>query len=223
MKNRYLAVFALIIMCMGIFSCKKDGLSVLVMDGGMTGSLSWILNVDGTLTISGNGEMPDYLFGGTFINPPWYSYADAVKRVVIEEGVTSIGDYAFRFCNKLISIDIPDRVTNIGDYAFSRCIGLTTINIPEGMRSIEYSAFYECSHLSSVTISAGITNIAAFAFAGCSNLVNVTILATTPPTTLYGTNFLAENDTLYVPVGCVDAYKAIPEWRNAFATITEIQ
>ena len=78
-------------------------------------NLTWTLTADGTLTISGEGAMKDY---NSDDNPsPVYNNSD-VKKIVIEDGVTSIGNYAFHSCSSLTSITIPDSVTSIGNFAF---------------------------------------------------------------------------------------------------------
>ena len=98
-----------------------------------------------------------------------------VKKVVIEDGVTSIGESAFFYCSSLTSITIPDSVTSIGDYAFFNCSSLTSITIPDSVTSIGESAFYGCSSLTSITIPDGVTSIGNTAFSYCSSLTSITI------------------------------------------------
>ncbi len=102
----------------------------------------------GVLIISGSGDMGDY----DYSNIPWGSYASDIKSVVIGDGVTNVGEYAFYNCKNLSSVIIPDSVTDIGYYAFSNCVSLSSINIPSGVTSIGESAFYYCSNLLSITV-----------------------------------------------------------------------
>ena len=86
--------------------------------GGKCGdNLSWTLDDSGTLTISGTGEMKNWGYGGT----PWDDYNSFIKKAIINYGVTSIGNYAFYYCESLTSVSIPNSVTSIGNYAFSGC------------------------------------------------------------------------------------------------------
>ncbi|MBP3286136.1 MAG: leucine-rich repeat domain-containing protein [Prevotella sp.] len=90
-----------------------------------------------TLTIQGSGAMTDYSYSS---DVPWYSYKADIKTVVIKDGVTSIGNFAFSGRSGLTSIEIPNSVTSIGSYAFSGCSGLTSIEIPNSVTSIgEYN------------------------------------------------------------------------------------
>ena len=90
-----------------------------------------------------------------------------VKIVVISDGVTSIGDYAFSNCETLTSITIPDSVTSIGNGAFYKCTSLTTsITIPDSVTSIGEYAFCKCTSLTSITIPYGVTSIGYYAFFG---------------------------------------------------------
>lgn len=125
------------------------------------------------LTISGNGDMKDY---SPLTPSPWYSYYDSnsVTNVVIEEGVTSIGNYAFYECSNLQSISMPNSLISIRQRAFYKCYGLTLINIPNGVTSISNGAFEETG-LTSVTIPNSINVINYDVFAGCTSLTNVTI------------------------------------------------
>ena len=95
--------------------------------------------------------------------------------VVVPDGVTSIRNYAFKYCSSLTSVTIPEGVTSIGSSAFSNCSGLTSVTIPSSVTSMGYYAFYNCSSLTSVTIPEGVTSIGYYAFCDCSSLTSVTI------------------------------------------------
>ena len=105
---------------------------------------------------------------------PVYNNSD-VKKIVIEDVVTSIGDYAFRGCSSLTSITLPDSVTSIGDCAFVFCVGLSSITLPDSVTSIGDSAFKNCSSLTSITIPDRVTSIEPYAFDNCSSLTSITI------------------------------------------------
>jgi len=138
---------------------------------GTTGDLSWMLCPDGTLTIIGQGIMPDYNYN----DQPWNSYLSSITFVVIKDGVINIGSGAFYGCTNLTSVTIPNSVTSIGNYAFYDCSGLTSVTIPNSVTSIGNYAFYDCSGLTSVTIPNSVTSIGTYAFYNCSGLTSVTI------------------------------------------------
>ena len=134
------------------------------------------LSDDGTLTISGTGNMPDFSINvNNRTTAPWDSQRDKIKTVVIKDGVTSIGKYAFFWCSGLTSITIPNSVTSIGEHAFANCSGLTSITIPNSVTSIGNGAFSGCSGLTSITIPNSVTSIGNGAFLGCSGLTSITI------------------------------------------------
>ena len=123
-----------------------------------------------TLTISGRGAMTNCTDPYCF---PWISYG--LKTVIIENGVTSIGSYAFGYHSSLIDVTIPNSVTSIGEGAFDSCRGLTSVTIPNSVTSIGNYAFSGCSGLTSVTIPNSVTSIGKSAFSGCRGLTSVDI------------------------------------------------
>ena len=134
-------------------------------------NLKWELK-NGTLTISGNGYMNSY---SNNVSIPWFNSTNDIKKIVIKQGVGSIGDYAFYGCSGLTSITIPNSVTWIGDYAFYGCSGLTSVAIPNRVTWIGDYTFYECNGLTSVAIPNSVRRINWYAFYGCSGLTKVTI------------------------------------------------
>ena len=136
------------------------------------------LTVEGTMGFYGNGSSNHYsgiLRNAGKADNRNLAYQNAVQKVEIGEGVTSIGGSAFQNCSSLASIAIPGGVTSIGNNAFQNCYSLASITIPEGVTSIGGSAFFNCSSLASITIPEGATSIGNSAFAGCSSLANITI------------------------------------------------
>ena len=127
-----------------------------------------------TLTISGNGMMTEYDY---MINPaeraPWYNYNADIRQLIIEDGVTNIGSFAFNGCSALTSLNIGNNVTYIGSYAFSGCISLTSIVIPNSVSTINFQAFLGCEELTSVTIPSNLTSLDPEAFYKCSNLKSI--------------------------------------------------
>ena len=145
-----------------------------IFDGSCGDNLSWSLNTeDSTLTITGSGEMTNWHGDPDFA--PWYDYKSYIKYVSLPDGITSIGEWAFRDCSGLTSIEIPNRVTSIGSDAFDGCSGLTSVTIGNRVTSIGNTAFSYCTGLTSVTIPNSVTSIGSSAFGGCSSMTSVTI------------------------------------------------
>lgn len=130
-------------------------------------NLKWILEEDGTLTVSGTGAMADYDYNGG----PWKNYYIKPKTLVVDEGATSIGSYAFYNCSQLEGeLVIPDSVVTIGDYAFDYC-GFTSLTIGSNVKTIGKDSFNYCDKLTGdLIIPDSVTTIKAYAFADCTGL-----------------------------------------------------
>ncbi len=144
----------------------------IVASGFCGDMLTWTLDSEGTLTISGTGAMKNYSIS---TDAPWYSRRGSISSVIIENGVTSLGNEAFIGCSSLTSVTIPDSVTSIGYEAFYGCRSLESVTIPDSVTSIGESAFDGCSSLTSVTIGNSVTSIGERAFEYCRSLESVTI------------------------------------------------
>ncbi|MBQ2778576.1 MAG: leucine-rich repeat domain-containing protein [Bacteroidaceae bacterium] len=142
-------------------------------DGKCGDNAYWTLD-EGALTIFGEGAMYNYA-GNDANRAPWYADRENITSVTIEEGVTSIGNFAFDDCYNLTSIEIPSSVTSISDYAFYYCTSLTNIEIPSSVTSIGKSAFYNCISLTSIEIPSSVTSIGESAFEACYGLTSIEI------------------------------------------------
>ena len=160
MKQIYILLIALLM-----------GLSANAEESGTCGpNLKWHLTDDGVLTISGKGEMNNYYDGidydgGYYVGRPWRY--DDIKRVIIGDSVTTIGEYAFSGCSFLTSVTIPNSVTTIGNGAFSGCSFLTSVTIPNSVTTIGRYTFYGCRSLTSVNIPNSVTTIGWYTFSDC--------------------------------------------------------
>ena len=135
-------------------------------------NLTWQLDAIGTLTISGKGDMKDW---DDDEDPPWYEQRTTIKKVIIADGVTSIGKYTFSDCESLTSVAIPNSVTSIDEYAFSSCKSLTSVVIPDSVTSIGEAVFYCCTSLTEIKIPNSVTSIGKYAFCNCRSLTSVVI------------------------------------------------
>ena len=127
---------------------------------------------DGTMIISGNGDMVSW---NSSTSVPWCNERENIKKVEMQNGVTSIGDFAFDGCSSLTSIEIPSSVTSIGSSTFYGCSGLTSITIPSSITSIGSFAFNSCRSLSSINIPKGVKYISGYQFMGCSSLKSINV------------------------------------------------
>lgn len=173
-------------------------------------NVTWSLDDDGTLTISGSGKIEDYR---SDIDQPWYSNRSDITSVVIEPGVTSIGSLAFYECSNLTSITIPSGFISIGDYAFWNCTGLTSITIQNGVTSIGTGAFWNCTGLTSITIPSSVTSIGVNVFYNCTGLTDITVDSNNSSfCSESGVLFNKDKTTLiYYPLGKNDSSYTIPD------------
>ena len=157
---------------LGAFVIYEEETEAEIIASGTCGdNLTWTLDDAGTLTISGEGAMTDYNSGGA----PWFSRWKQIKKIALSEGLTSIGNHAFKNCSCLTTISIPNGIISIGEYAFYNCSGLTAAPIPDGVMSIGEYAFYNCSNLTTVSIPNSVTSIDLACFASCSSLTAISI------------------------------------------------
>lgn len=133
----------------------------------VTEAPTWSLDDQGTLTVSGSGEMSSY----TDEEPaPWRENAADIRCVVIGDGITAIGSKAFQTLKNLEEVTIADSVEVIGGEAFNSCEALRSVSLGEGLRELGEGAFGYCFALTEITIPAGVRRIGPQAFVGCTAL-----------------------------------------------------
>ena len=138
-----------------------------LIDSGSCGkNATWELYKDGTLYIKGSGAMQDYNWNYNettkivTTGAPWHdSHSASVKKLVVEDGITSIGNDAFSDCESLASAELAEGITSIGDGAFTGCYDLEKINIPNSVTSIGYDAFDSCWTLPSLELPSGLSKL----------------------------------------------------------------
>ena len=225
-------LFAALLLCMLTGLLAAMPITAGAAGSGVCGSsLAWALDDNGTLTISGTGEMND--FGDSIgTSAPWllldfdvtyqevtmadghtYQCNTTIKNVVIEDGITSIGELAFAWCSSLTSITIPDSITSIHTGAFAWCPNLTNVTLQSGVTAICKGAFYECDSLASVTISSSVTSIDSLAFYNCRSLSDITVAFDNPYYASVDGNLFNKNKTklLQYATGKSDTAYTIPD------------
>lgn len=151
-------------------TCEVEITEVKIVEEGQCGdNVYWKLDEEGTLTIYGKGDTWNY----TYNDAPWYT--SRPKKLIVETGVTGIGERLFNKSTQLSSISLPDSVTSIGKNTFAYCTSLTSVTLPDSVTSLGSHAFWKCSSLRNAVIGSGVTSMGTYAFSGCSSLSNVTI------------------------------------------------
>ena len=209
MRGKLLSILALL--CLTVSSAW----ATVVASGncgteGHDSDVKWTLTSDGVMTISGNGAMVDY-----WNSTPWLDnkYADDITSVVIEDGVTHIGDFAFFHCHNLASASIPASMASIGEMAFCECGKNATaleVTIADGapLESIRMFAFAN-ANLTSFCIPASVTDIGSSPFAGCSKLTAITVADGNSAYCSYGGVVFNKDKTVLVqyPAGKAGSYE----------------
>ena len=164
--QRFFSVFVVVAIIISLYPALKVNAST---SGTLSSGVKWELDDEGTLTIfpGDSGE-------GT-IDSDAFRYNKNVKRVVIEDGITNIGNSAFNDCLNLTEITIPDSVISFGNYVFSGCERLKTVVIPEGVTTISRHLFDNCLSLTSITLPSTLITIDEYSFYKCYNLQSIII------------------------------------------------
>ena len=174
----------------------------IVASGNCNANITWSLDSDGTLTLSGKGTTPDYERTGKN-DQPWASYRNNIRKVVVSHGIQALGWYNFPHCDNLTGVEIadtvthlgygtfvscdslekivlPDSITDIGWDVFYDCKKLSEVNLPAHLQSFGYHVFYRCVSLEAITIPASVKGIGKNCFMGCSNMKSVYFLGEPP-------------------------------------------
>ena len=142
-------------------------------------NLTWSLDGLGTLIISGTGSMTDFTSSydddtkENSVDSPWFEHRLDIQKIIINSGVTSIGNFAFAFCSNVTSVSVPDSVTRIGQGCFAQCANLTSIALPDDVTSIPMGSFTGCSSLVSISYSSKLESIGLMAFEDCVSLRSI--------------------------------------------------
>lgn len=178
------------------------------------GNIKWVIDDSGLMIISGNGAMEDSSYG--FKNP-WLDYKKKIKKIIINEGIETIGEEAFRY-SSVETLVLPSTLKSIGEFAFGECENLTDVVFPSELQSkwamIWHGAFCDCVNLNDIKIPEGIGGIADLVFSGCSNLKTVYL-----PVSLHGIGI----GTFYECENLKDVYYAgtAEQWENLGLTETQ--
>ena len=144
--------------------------AAIIASGKCGDGISWSLDENGVLWLSGEGKMDDYESADV---SPWAKKRGRIVEVNFENGITTVGGYAFRNCSRLQKVTLPSSLQSIKQSAFNHCAELTSIEIPEGTETIDGFAFAGCEALADVTIPESMKTIKRYAFRGCNKLRKV--------------------------------------------------
>ena len=131
-------------------------------------SITWTLTPDGVLTLSGTGKTEN-----TPYFRMWSDYESYIKELVVEEGISSIGESLFYELPVLKKVTLPNTLLELGDKAFSGCVSLKEIELPSSLVRLGASAFSECANLTSIRIPGSVPSVGNYCFSGCANLSEV--------------------------------------------------
>lgn len=162
MKKR-ITFWALIIYFAFLLFPKVIFASEITATGTIGDTAVWTLYDDGRLVISGTGEMESY----SYSNPgPWCEYSDSLSYVMIEEGITSIGKYAFLECINITEVSLPESLTRINPSAFVWCDSLDTVIVPKNVHTVGSDAFSHCMGMESIYFQGPAPEMGSYVFDG---------------------------------------------------------
>lgn len=197
------AVWLLVVTLMaGVLMLPLTVNAATVIDSGSCGyGVSWQLDSEGVLTVSGEGKMTDL---NNQYAQPWGSHREQITKVVISKGVTGIGQHSFEGCTSLKSVTVADSVLTIGNEAFDQCRSLTTVTLSDGVRQIGDYAFNGCAKLTQITFPASVSEFGYGAFHYCNGLTIIIFQGDAPQvdTTNHSENCVFSNGctaTAYFP------------------------
>ena len=183
--KKYIAVFScvlLILLCAcGTESTKAPESTPTppVASGSCGDKAKWNYYADGTLYIYGSGSIADcndiVSWETSDYITPWFDYSGTIEKIILADGITSIGNGTFSGCTNLIGVHIPNTVTSLGNNVFKKCSSLTSVTIPESVESIGNYIFDNYTNLRSVVLPEGIKDIGDCVFRRCESLTSVTI------------------------------------------------
>lgn len=161
MRKIYMLTMSLFV-CMGAFAGNVNGT--------IGDNLKWTFTDDGTLTISGTGEMEhaDGNSGYAWGTDNHTLDRTLIKKVVVEEGVTSLGEYIFWDCSNLTEVKLSNSLTTLRKECFKHCTALKSITLPDNISMIDESAFEECNALETVTFPKSLKEVSTKAFYNCN-------------------------------------------------------
>ena len=183
MKKRGLALFlCLALLCtLWVQLVPSASAANIVYSGACGDSLTWTFDTDGVLTISGNGSIPDCTPLRPFITEaPWADFCPEIRHLVIKDGVTSVGAFAFWFASSLEDVRFPESLVRIGDHAFWGSESLAEVYVPAGVTTIEDYAFGQCWSLSRIRVAEKNANYCSDAL-GVLYSKDMTTLVQVPP------------------------------------------
>lgn len=134
------------------------------------GEVSWTLS-NGILRVSAQGKMPDYGWGENAA--PWKTREKEIRKVIINAGITYIGESAFEGCENLVEVQIAKGIKSIGAYAFKDCERLETVEMPDSVTKIGNSVFYNCYKLTNFQLPSNIREIGERAFQDCNSIHDI--------------------------------------------------
>ena len=172
------------------------------------------------VTISGTGWMTDYDYYASPkpIRSPWFDMSDKITAIVVEEGVHSIGNHAFMYCNALTSLTLPSTLEKIGILTFYGCASLPAVNLPEGFKWLDNAAFHSCTSLKSLVIPSTMTYIPNEGFANCTSLESVKLPSTL--TAIYYKGFYS--CTQLSKVNIPEGVTTIGDWAFSYTAMPTI-